>query len=154
MTQEQTPPAPKPTAAELADWVTLSETRKKDRETMGKHIQDLAGRVAPMHVLVHLLLNRRGEDDYITVEIDGPHPLYCRFDLRRSSRRDMDNVFVLSWFFRAASDNKRIAPDFAQDTNHFHGHKATDVAHGFENLMTILMDRFWKMEHGKAFVRV
>lgn len=59
------------------------------------------------------------------------------------------DVFVLSWHFRGVTD--ACLADAFGDLNRHHFRKATDIAHGFDDLMDILARRLAQAESGEAF---
>lgn len=128
----------------------LTEKRKADRFKMIAAIADLAktlnvsseirisegeSTAAPRQTLIHLEdLNGLG----IHVDFDG-----------QSIQPD---VYVLSWHMTHASE-KKLSDAFAgyQAVNRFHRRKATQVACGFDNLISDLKSGYEKSASGIAF---
>lgn len=59
------------------------------------------------------------------------------------------DVYVLSWHFRGTTD--ACLSDAFGNLNRYHYRKATDVAHGFDELLSVLAQRLDQALTGEAF---
>lgn len=123
----------------------LSEKRKADRAKMADMVVDLVrefgfgfdrceGEASRREELVRVIA---ADDIHVSVDFDG------------ESRQP--DVYVLNWWITPGAI--RLFDDsFADSVNGYHRHKATDVAYGFDHLMSTLRARFSAISTGKAFV--
>lgn len=130
------------------DPATITTARKADRATMVAMVAGLC---------VERGIPYETEDPWIygdrsaAVRIlppDGPH-LTIYFD--GSQPRQHRDAHVLSWHV-PLRNGRRIADTFCNPSsiNRYHQHKATDLTHGFDNLMRLLADRLDKIGAGLA----
>ena len=129
------------------DPATLTAGRKADRAAMCTMVADLcAVRGIPHEIEDPWIYGDRSAAVRI-LPPDGPHATIY-FD--GSQPRRYRDVHVLSWHM--PNVRRRIADTFCNpaDINRYHQHKATDLAHGFDNLMRLLADRLDKIGAGLA----
>lgn len=121
----------------------LTARRKADRATMAHQVADLAHEYG-------LTAWQTSQPEVRGVEVSGPHGLRVavKFDGRRAARPS--DVYVLSWY--GVEDGVRLHWGMFNHVNPHHGHKATDVAHGFAQLLRTLRERFAVIENGSAFI--
>ena len=122
----------------------LTERRKADRERMATELMALV-REAGYSAERHDVGTRS-----IWIAISTAHGLCLNVDFDGSSVQP--DVHVLSW--HGVESPYRLAPGFAPSVNQYHWHKATDVAHGFLALCTVLRTRLQAVRDGSAFQAV
>jgi len=121
----------------------LTERRKADRLAMCAQVSQLAALYG---------ITARGALCYgpraAAVDLTGPHglSLTVRFD----GTSPAVDTYVLSWY--GVDEGVRLRPGKFASVNPFHGHKATDTAHGFAALLALLRTRFADIRDGSAFV--
>jgi hypothetical protein len=129
----------------------LTAARKADRAEMARQVADLAGEY---RFAAHTTRELPGSR-YTSVELAMPRGLRLtvKFD-GRGTKADGPDVFVLNWHlnFAAIGEGARLHPGMFNHVNPYGGHKATDVAHGFDQLLRILRERFAVIRDGSAFV--
>ena len=125
----------------------LSEKRAGDRKQMAKAVKDLAlslgckvemreGAEYPGPRAIHVGIEAPG-DLCLTVEFDGD-----------SWQPD---VHVLSWHMALSSHAKLNPHTFGGTVNTYHYHKATYVAHGFDDLLIQLAAGLKMCQNGTAY---
>lgn len=119
----------------------LTERRKADRAEMARQVAVLA-RKHGLTAVASLERDRR-----VTVEVQGPRGL--RVAVRFDGTSGRSDVYVLSW--HGVEDGARLDPAVFADVNPYHGHKATDVARGWPQLLDVLASRFASIADGSAF---
>ena len=126
----------------------LTSRRKADREEMARQVYDLAEKYGLTAVINHIASPAGFRQ--VDVALAGPHglALTVRFN-GRPAHLNMD-VYVLSW--HGVNDGVRLHPGMFGSVNSHHGGKATDVAHGFDQLVRILRERFGVIRNGSAFI--
>jgi hypothetical protein len=124
----------------------LTERRKADRLAMALQVVDLAGeyKLAAWH--------RPEQDGTRRTDVDllCPHGLAVTVRFRGSSPQREPDTYVLSWY--GVEEGTRLHPGMFGNVNPCYGHKATDVAHGFAQLLRILRERFAVIRDGSAFI--
>lgn len=142
----------RPAPAAIPDLDALSETRKTDRAVMAGHVEGLAR----SHGLrAEVAAGGRGPlgdgSRAVHVDVEGPHGLKVTVVFDGNSPQSAPDTYVLSW--HGVEDGWRLFPAvFGGSVNPYHGHKATDVAHGFRDLTELLTRRFTAIADGSAFV--
>jgi hypothetical protein len=121
----------------------LSARRKADRLAMCAQVSQLAG----LHGITARGALCRGRRA-VAVDLTGPHglSLTVRFD----GTSPGTDTFVLNW--HGVDEGTRLRPGKFADVNPYHGRKATDVAHGFAELLAVLRTRFESIRDGSAFI--
>lgn len=119
----------------------LSVTRKADRAVMAARVAELAGEYG-------LAAWQTSGPRMRGVDVAGPHGL--KLTVKFDGGSSQPDVYVLSW--HGTEDGIRLNPARFGDVNSFHGHKATDVVHGFASLYDVLACRFLDISEGTAFV--
>jgi hypothetical protein len=125
----------------------LTEARKADRIKMA----DAVIALARSH---HFTAGRRDPTlcgpREVVVELAMPRGLYLNVCFNGDGPDSMRDVHVLSWHVR---DNKKtkLSPYFWANVNRYHFQKATQVAYGFDLLMTTLHPAFAAISSGLAF---
>ncbi len=129
----------------------LSEKRKKDRAQMVWHVTALCDEHRIEYEVEDGWL---GNPRCTVVHIRAPHGLALSLDFDGASIQP--DTFVLSWHFdsRGHDNEIRLDPDYwgRDHVNLCHGRKATDVCHGFEQLLYCLGLRFKAINNGKAYL--
>lgn len=121
----------------------LSERRAADRETMAKAIEKLVVECGatvtrvPMHAHELWLSVVAPGGLRVTIDFDGKSP--------------QPDVHVLSWNMDYDSPNRLCPGTFGGGVNPHHGHKATYVAEGFEDLCTQLKAGLLMARDGTAY---
>jgi hypothetical protein len=123
----------------------LTARRKADREAMAAQVAQLAAQ----HGITARAFIGRGPR-CVGVDLDGPHGLKVTVEFDGTS--DHPDIWVLSW--HGVDDGWQLDPCWFGHVNQYHGHKATDVVHGFEALMRMLCVRFAAIADGYAFIQV
>lgn len=121
----------------------LTARRKADRAVMARRVADLAGEYG-------LTAWETSSPRCRGVEVSGPHGLKVtvRFDAG-PGRADPD-TYVLNW--HGVEEGTRLDPCWFGSVNPYYGHKATDVARGFEALQDLLRQRFASVRDDYAFI--
>ena len=122
----------------------MSAKRKADRGAM-------ASQVAALAVEYGLTAVHRIEEPgtrRTSVDLSGPHGL--RLTVKFDATLYAPDTYLLSW--HGVDEGTRLPPGMFGIVNSFHGHKATDVPRGFEQLTRILRERFTVIADGSAFV--
>jgi hypothetical protein len=120
----------------------LTVRRAADRAAMASQVAILAGR--------HGLLTRPVSGPRMRgIEVSAPHGLQVTVKFEGSGPLAPD-TYLLSW--HGVEEGTRLHPGMFNQVNPYHGHKATDVATGFEQLTRILRERFTVIANGSAFV--
>jgi hypothetical protein len=127
----------------------LTAARKADRAEMARQLADLAGEYG---IAATVRPGYHGPR-HTAVDLESPHGLGLTVNFDGNSPCGPD-VFVLSWHlnFAAIDEGTRLHPGMFNGVNPYGGHKATDVAHGFDQLLRILRERFAVIRDGSAFV--
>jgi hypothetical protein len=123
---------------------TMSAKRKADRGAM-------ASQVAALAVEFGLTAVHRIEEPgtrRTSVDLSGPYGL--RLTVKFDATLYAPDTYVLNW--HGVDEGTRLHPGMFGIVNSFHGHKATDVPRGFEQLTRILRERFAVIADGSAFV--
>jgi hypothetical protein len=127
----------------------LSERRKDDRALMAGHVAGLAR----MHGLSARIHPEKRGTRRTAVDLAGSHGLSVTVAFDGNSPHRLDggwDTYVLSW--HGVEEGWRLHPDRFRSVNSYHGHKATDVVHGFTALQDLLRWRFATIADGSAFV--
>jgi hypothetical protein len=127
------------------DLGSLSERRKADRALMAGIVAELAR----VHGLNAIVTDEQHGSRKTSVDLAGPHGLKLTVQFRGSSPQAMPDTYVLSWY--GVEAGWRLAPGVFGDVNPYHGHKATDVVHGFRGLAGLLARHFAAIADGSAF---
>ena len=130
----------------------LSETRKADRQKMA---EALAAICKEHGVHCEVLNCWQGKDTAWAVKIQADTGLSTTIDFTPDSIQP--NIFVLSWHFNSLPDRSdrgyEINPEVFHDYNNYHFRKATDTAHGWENLKSVVTRRVKQIADGTATVK-
>jgi hypothetical protein len=124
----------------------LTARRKADRAAMALQVADLA---AEYQLDIWLRPEQPGTRR-VGVDLAGPHGLRLTVDFDGSRRALALDVYVLNW--HGVEEGTRLHPGMFGHVNEAYGHKATDVAHGFDQLLRTLRDRFKVIADGSAFI--
>jgi len=127
----------------MTAWDTLSASRKADRATMASAV---AAQAAEYGLRAVHRIEEAGTR-LTSVDLTGPHGLKLTVKFDGSTGNDM---YVLSW--HGVDEGVRLDPRRFGRVNTHHGHKATDVAHGFAQLRSTLRRRFAAIADGSAFI--
>jgi hypothetical protein len=125
----------------------LTERRKADRAEMARQVAALAREYG---LTVHRARPEQRGTRQVDVELSGPHGLAVTVRFRGSSPQREPDTYVLSWY--GVEEGTRLHPGMFGNVNPCYGHKATDVAHGFAQLLRILRERFAVIRDGSAFI--
>jgi hypothetical protein len=125
--------------------MTLTERRKDDRALMAGHVAELARQYG----LCAVVTGEQHGSRETSVDLTFPHGLKLTVKFRGRSHGAGPDTYVLSW--HGVEDGWRLVPGAFGAVNTFHGHKATDVAHGFDSLLSLLERRFARITDGSAF---
>lgn len=130
----------------LNDFVPLTERRKADRQVMSLRIVDLAGgyQLAAWHQP-----EQPGTRE-TSVDLAGGHGL--RMTVRFRGHSPQPDTWLLSWY--GVEPGWRLNPAAFDRVNPYHGHKATDVCQGWNQLRNVLGLRFTAIADGSAFIAV
>jgi hypothetical protein len=129
----------------------LTARRKTDRAEMARQVTELAREYG----LTARYLPEKAGTRSASVDL-GSVTYGLRVAVRfNGSRRNglgqpAADVFVLNWY--GVRDGWQLHPGMFGNVNPHHGHKATDVAHGFAQLLRILRERFTVIASGAAFI--
>jgi hypothetical protein len=126
----------------MDDLAALSARRKGDRQVMALRLVNLTGE----YKLVANWIPEVKGSRRTHVDIEGPHGL--KLSVRFDGNGSDPDTYVLSWH---GVEDVRLAPGKFYSVNKFHGHKATDVAYGWAQLMNLLRRRFAAVRDGSAF---
>jgi hypothetical protein len=113
----------------------------------------MAGRVAQLaldHGLDNLTTGEQQGSRRTSVDVTGPHGLRLTMAFNGNGPHPQADTYVLSWY--GVEPGWRLAPDAFGNVNPHHGHKATDVVHGFRSLENLLARRFAAIADGTAFL--
>ena len=122
----------------------LTETRKADRAEMARQLEALIlDKGATCEVRPSIWGPRA-----TTVAIETAHRLALSVDFDGDSSQP--DTHVLSWHFKHGGAVK-LQAGFAPSVNPFHFRKATDIAHGFDELLSIISQRLDSVNSGAAF---
>ena len=121
-----------------------SERRAADREKMAQIIEGIVQECGAISF----------REDAI-----GPHELWVKVEAARGLRVTVDfdgdspqpDTYVLSWYMHYDSDARLNPSAFGGDVHKLHGHKATYVAHGFDDLCQQLAKGLRLAASGEAF---
>lgn len=127
----------------------LSERRKADRMMMAEGVRALAERYG----LEAVVKDKPYGDTMYPQRID------CRLRHARGLCLTVDfdgkscqpDVHVLSWHMNSDAGAVWLNPSMWGSINLFHFHKATDIAHGYEDLLAVLELRFGRLKSGDAY---
>jgi hypothetical protein len=125
----------------------LTERRKTDRAVMAGHVEGLAR----SHGLQAAVVPEAPGTRHTRVVIAGPHGLSLTVHFWGSTPFKTADTYVLSWH-GVETGWRLFPPVFGGSVNPYHGHKATDTAHGFAQLHYLLTRRFAAIADGTAFV--
>jgi hypothetical protein len=124
----------------------LSARRKADRQVMAARVAGLASEYkfsAQAHTGIY-------GPQHLAVDIEFPRGLKLTVDFDGGNCGPGADVYVLNW--HGVEDGTRLHPGMFGHVNPYHGHKATDVAHGFAQLVRILRERFTVIRDDSAFI--
>lgn len=124
---------------------TLSARRKADRGDMAQQVIDLASEYG----LTVTAFPEQAGSRRASVSV-GSITYGLRVAVKFDGQAADPDIYVLSWF--GVKDGWRLHPGMFGNVNSFHGHKATDVARGFAQLLRILRERFTVIADGSAFI--
>jgi hypothetical protein len=124
----------------------LTARRKVDRAAMACQVADLAGEYG----LTAEYQPEQPGTRQVSVALAGPHGLKLTVNFDGRSGACLPDVYVLSW--HGVEDGTRLHWGVFGHVNPHHGHKATDVATGFAQLLRILRERFAVIADGSAFI--
>lgn len=124
----------------------LTERRKADRVKMAAALVDLA---SAYQFAAHAEPEQPGTRR-AAVRLEFPRGLRLTVDFDGAKRIQRPDVYVLSW--HGVDDGVRLHPGMFGNVNRHYGHKATDVAHGFDQLLRILQERFRCIRDDSAFI--
>jgi hypothetical protein len=127
----------------LDDFAPRSATRKADRAAMAIQVAALGTE----HGLAVSYIPEVKGTRRAYAELTGPHGL--RLTVKFDGGVQDPDTYVLSW--HGVDEGTRLCPGKFGDVNTYHGHKATDVAHGFAELRRLLARRFASIADGSAF---
>lgn len=123
----------------------LTETRKADRAEMARQLVALVqSKGVPCVLEDPSIWGPRA----IMVTIEAPRGLRLSVDFDGGSTQP--DTYVLSWHMKHGSTAK-LRGNFAPSVNTYHFRKATDIAHGFDNLLEIIAQRLDATLDGSAF---
>lgn len=126
----------------MDDFVSRSAARKGDRAAMALQVVDLAGEYQLAAWYIPEVKGTRRA--YADLQCPRGLKLTVKFD---GGSQDPD-TYVLSWY---GVEGARLRPGKFGSVNSYHGHKATDVAHGFAELLDLLRRRFASIRDDSAF---
>lgn len=127
----------------------LTERRKADRAKMAAQVAALA---ANHGITARIVSGEHQRPRAMFVNLEGPHGLRLTVAFDGSSPQREADTYVLSW--HGVERGWRLRPYvFGTRVNPFHGHKATDVAFGFPELVALLDRRLAAVADGTAFVQ-
>lgn len=123
----------------------LTEKRKANREAMAAEIAKLW---TGDGFTCEWSLGGSYDKRRLTLHLTGPRGigLYLSFD--GGSRQP--GVYVLSWHM--ATDSTAKLTGIFDSVNQYHRQKATDTAHGFDDLKEVLARRIGQLQDGSAFL--
>ena len=124
--------------------MTYTVTRKKDRAEMAHLLTELVVQKGATCATEPNLGGSRG----FTVKIKAARGLSVSVDFYGDSGQP--NAYVLSWYI-GVGHTAKLQADFAPSVNSHHFRKATDIAYGFEELLTTIAYRLDSANSGEAF---
>lgn len=128
---------------------TLTERRKAGRAAMAGQVAELARQ----HGLTAIATGEQHGSRQTSVTLEAPHGLRLTIRFRGRSPQARPDTYVLSWYTNLLQDDGwRLNPYRFGDVNPYHGSKATDLAHGFEDLCLLLDRRFRAIARGWAYL--
>ena len=124
----------------------LTETRKADRAEMVRQLEALVlGKGASCEVEPEpAMWGPRS----VMANIEAPRGLALSVDFNGDSSQP--DTHVLSWHVKHGHATK-LQASFAPSVNPFHFRKATDIAHGFDELLSTISQRLDSVNSGAAF---
>ncbi len=124
----------------------LTARRKTDRQAMALQVIDLADeyRFAAWYKPEQPGTRRA------TVDLEFPRGLKLTVKFDASPGGTDPDTYVLNW--HGVVEGTRLDPCWFGSVNPYHGHKATDVARGFEALQDLLRQRFASVRDDYAFI--
>lgn len=126
--------------------MTLTETRKADRTEMVQQLKALVldkGSACEVEPPPSIWGPRA-----VMLNIETAQGLALSVDFNGDSTQP--DIHVLSWHVKHGQDIK-LQPNFAPSVNSHHFRKATDIAYGFDELLTIIGQRLDSVNSGEAF---
>lgn len=135
--------------------MTLTETRKPDRAKMAKLL--VAAVLGAGAVKAEIKPESGDPTDYYdgrrtTVSIEAERGLHLGVDFNGRTPQSQPDIHVLSWHIRSTDSDARLADVFGYDAvNPHHFLKATQVAHGFEQLCEMVVRGVTMARDGSAF---
>lgn len=127
----------------MDDFVPRSARRKADRAAMALQVAALG---AEHELAVSYIPEVKGTRRAYA-ELAGPHGL--RLSVKFDGGSQDPDTYVLSWY--GVTTDVCLNPARFGDVNSYHRQKATDVAHGFAELLSLLGQRFAAIADGSAF---
>lgn len=127
---------------------SLNVSRAKDRSTM---LEAIAGCLcAGWTIVIDELMTR---DRKVWIHLHGPRGLSLTIVLDGDSNLQREGCFVLSWHFRGPDygAGTKLNPTVWASVNQCHFHKATDIAYGFDSLLSVVRRRMSQANDGTAF---
>ena len=125
----------------------LTERRKADRAKMAAQV---AGLAAEHGIAARIVSGEHQRPRAMFVNLEGPHGLRLTVAFDGSNPQREADTYVLSW--HGVERGWRLDPHRFGRVNPYHGHKATDVAHGFGALLAMLGRRFETIAGGTAYI--
>jgi hypothetical protein len=122
----------------------LTARRKADRAEMARQVADLAREYG----LSARYLSEMSGSRSASVDL-GSVTYGLRVAVRFNGGAASPDIYTLNWY--GVRDGWRLHPGMFGNVNLHHGHKATDVACGFAQLLRILRERFAVIRDGSAF---
>jgi hypothetical protein len=124
----------------------LTARRKADRAAMAYQVAELAREygLAVWHE------PEQPGSRKTAVDVECPLGLKVTVSFDGSVHGTAPDVYVLSW--HGVEDGTRLHWGMFNHVNPYHGHKATDTACGFPQLLRILRERFAVIRDGSAFI--
>lgn len=124
----------------------LTERRKADRALMAGEVAELARQYG----LDNLTTGEQHGSRATSVTVTGPHGLKVNVSFSGISNGNAPDTYILCW--HGVEPRWRLQPGKFWSVNEYHGHKATDIVHGFTALLALLGRRFAAIEDGSAFI--
>lgn len=133
--------------------MTYSVSRKADRHAMAAQLADLIADCGFTSDIIEESDDGFHDRRVAVCILKLPYNLRLTIELEpcRGLGAELGHAEVLSWH---GVQGKRLNPDaFAFDAvNPFHGHKATDIIHTFDQLKHVLAKRLASVADGSAFI--
>lgn len=126
----------------------LTERKKADREIMAQRIEALCKKHGATCERDEIMTRER----CIHLNIETQRGLSCSVDFDGDSCQH--DVHVVSWYIRGMDRTPRLVDHFSNSgINPYHRMKATDIAHGFDELIEVMDHSLGMAMDGSAFMR-